>query len=111
MALPPTRPTLRMSPNPATPSEMDAKTSGITTMNNMRRKICPTGPATYLLIHSTVGLVTPTVRLVVTPRMSPTARPNRIFVCNFMPVPDDPMDSLMGGVYFGMCQWGNEAMG
>ena len=30
----------------ATPNEMDANTSGMTIMNSMRRKICPTGPAT-----------------------------------------------------------------
>ena len=80
MALVPTRPTRRRSPSPATPNEMDAKTSGITIMNSIRRKICPTGPARYVLIHITVGWEPPSVWLAVIPSTAPINSPRRIFV-------------------------------
>src|SRR3989441_10570848 len=51
----PTRPTLRMSPIPATPSVIDVNTSGITVMRSIRRNTWPTGPATLSLIQRTTG--------------------------------------------------------
>ena len=39
----PMRPSLRTSPNPATPTTSDENTSGITVISNTRRKSWPTG--------------------------------------------------------------------
>ena len=43
MVLPPSRPSVFMSPMPATPTAIDVKTIGTTVMNSRRRKTCPTG--------------------------------------------------------------------
>jgi hypothetical protein len=80
IAFPPTRPTLRRSPRPATPSAIDASTSGITIMNRSRRKIWPIGPARYLLTQTTVSCVPPSVRFTTTPRIAPRTSPMRILV-------------------------------
>src|SRR6266705_646695 len=55
MVRPPTRPILRMSPSPATPSVSEANTRGTIVIRSIRRKIWPTGPATLLPTHCTLS--------------------------------------------------------
>src|SRR5688572_32715619 len=64
-------------------------------MNRKRRKIWPTGPATYLLAQATPGWLPPSSRLPTTPRVAPTIRPSRILVWSFIPFPLDAIGSLM----------------
>src|SRR2546422_4351360 len=92
----PTRPTLRMSPIPATPSVIDVNTSGITVMRSIRRNTWPTGPATLSLIQRTTGAAAagstciqrihhapPASALANTPHAAPATSPTTILVWSF----------------------------
>ena len=85
----PTRPTLRMSPIPATPSVIEVKTSGITVMSSMRRNTCPTGPATLSPVQRTHAAPGASV-FAATPPAAPSTRPSTILVWSFTALTGPP---------------------
>ncbi len=78
-ALPPTRPIFLRSPSEATPRVTEPKISGMTIMNSMRRKTCPTGLATLSTSHISHG-APGNQSLPVMPAAAPMPRPSRILV-------------------------------
>ena len=74
----------------------EALASGITTMNSIRRKIWPIGPARYVFTNPTVASSFPSWVFARMPAVAPMKSASRILVWSFMPVPLLPIDSAMG---------------
>ena len=91
----PTRPTLRMSPIPATPSVMEVKTSGITVMSSIRRNTCPTGPATLSPTQRTQAAPGASV-FAAMPLAAPRTRPRTILLWSFTAPREAPRAACCG---------------
>src|SRR5262249_21918311 len=80
MHLNPMRPSVRMSPTPATPTTREENTRGITVIRRSRRKSSPMGSVTCETVQTIRGSSPPQKAFTVIPANAPIIRPSRMRV-------------------------------